>query len=459
MNLSKYFFLPLGLIVLGLALVGFYFTRPVTLWVDGRAIDVTGASLTVGDAIARTGVMLGPEDWLWPAADRWIPASGVIVLERARPVSVWSDGLPLTFDSPERIPANLLKRMGLRLFPGDRLQANGRDVDPLQPLPSMPQVYLQFRPAQTLTVRSGAEMAQVDSSAETLGAALWAAGWALHPGDRVDQALDGLLVDGAQATLRRAQALNIQVGAQEIVAYSAAATVGEALKQAGVSLQEMDYSQPDEDQPLPADGRIRVVRVTEELVFHQITVPYKSNYAPAPNLELDQRSVLTPGMLGVKVSRERVRFEDGQEVSRQTEDEWVASEPVDQVLGYGTQVAVKSIDTPEGTLQYYRAVPMYATSYSPCQQGLDRCSRSTSSGLPLQKGVAAVTLSWYRMFKGARVYVPGYGIATIGDVGGGISGVYWIDLGYSDEDYVGWSQTVTVYFLTPAPANPPPILP
>jgi 3D (Asp-Asp-Asp) domain-containing protein len=154
-----------------------------------------------------------------------------------------------------------------------------------------------------------------------------------------------------------------------------------------------------------------------------------------------------------------VRLEDGQEVSRQTESEWVATEPQDQVLGYGTQIVVKSMDTPDGSIEYYRAVNMYATSYSPCQQGLGRCSLSTSSGTLLKKGVVAVTLTWYRMFKGAQVYIPGYGVGTIGDVGGGIPGVYWIDLGYSEEDFESWSQTVTVYFLTPAPSSAPPILP
>jgi len=39
------------------------------------------------------------------------------------------------------------------------------------------------------------------------------------------------------------------------------------------------------------------------------------------------------------------------------------------------------------------------------------------------------------------------------DIGGGIAGEYWIDLGYSDSDWVNWSKTVTVYFLSPAPAG------
>ena len=48
---------------------------------------------------------------------------------------------------------------------------------------------------------------------------------------------------------------------------------------------------------------------------------------------------------------------------------------------------------------------------------------------------------------------PGYGFATVGDVCGGCVGKPWVDLGYGDDDWQQWSSWVTVYFLTPVPAN------
>ena len=50
-------------------------------------------------------------------------------------------------------------------------------------------------------------------------------------------------------------------------------------------------------------------------------------------------------------------------------------------------------------------------------------------------------------------------LRTVADTGGGIPGKYWIDLGYGEEDFVNWHETVTVYFLNPAPANVPEVLP
>jgi 3D (Asp-Asp-Asp) domain-containing protein len=154
-----------------------------------------------------------------------------------------------------------------------------------------------------------------------------------------------------------------------------------------------------------------------------------------------------------------VRYEDGQEVTRETEAEWTASEPETQLSGYGTQVQVRSMDTPAGPIEYWRSVTVYATSYSPCRLGTGTCNTRTASGAPLQRGIIAVSTPWYRDMAGQSVYIPGYGRAVIGDVGGGIPGEYWIDLGFSDEDYESWHSNVTLYFLTPVPPAIPYILP
>ena len=57
------------------------------------------------------------------------------------------------------------------------------------------------------------------------------------------------------------------------------------------------------------------------------------------------------------------------------------------------------------------------------------------------------------------VYVPGYGPAIVGDVGGGISGTPWIDVAYRPEDDFTWdAHWLTMYFLTPVPSWYPAII-
>jgi hypothetical protein len=60
---------------------------------------------------------------------------------------------------------------------------------------------------------------------------------------------------------------------------------------------------------------------------------------------------------------------------------------------------------------------------------------------------------WYLAMQGQPLYIPGYGFASVEDVCGGCVGRPWIDLGFSDHDFEPWHAGVTVYFLTPVPAN------
>jgi 3D (Asp-Asp-Asp) domain-containing protein len=260
--------------------------------------------------------------------------------------------------------------------------------------------------------------------------------------------------------LHHALPLTIQVDGKKVTVNSAAATVGQALAQAGIALQGLDYSKPAEDQPLPENGKIKVVRVQEQVTLEQKQIPYTTEYVADPRTELDQSSVVDAGQVGVEVTRLRSRYEDGQETEKTTEAQWIASQPRNRKVGFGTKVVIRSLDTPDGKIQYWRAITVYATAYSPCGLGnVAKCYYGTSLGLPVQRGVIAVIYKWYLLMGGQSAYVPGYGKAVIADVGGGIPGKNWIDLGFTDADLEEWHQNVTLYFLTPVPADIPWILP
>ncbi len=297
------------------------------------------------------------------------------------------------------------------------------------------------------------------TAAPTLAGALWQAGIRPSYVDDVSAPLDALLGSSNQVSYNRAIPLTIQVGERQFTTRSAGQTVGQALLDAGIALQGMDYSLPPETEPIPADGSIQVVRVREEVALKQTAVPFTYEYVDDPETELDQKSVIEPGQYGIQVERVRVRYENGKEAARQTEDQWTASEPKPQVVGRGTKVSVKTVDAPGGPLEYWRKMTVYATSYSPCNSGAERCYSGTSLGLPVKRGVIGVTKEWYRLLAGTQVYIPGYGKAVIADIGGGIPGTSWIDLGFSDENFEPWHQNVTIYFLTPIPANVPLALP
>ena len=72
----------------------------------------------------------------------------------------------------------------------------------------------------------------------------------------------------------------------------------------------------------------------------------------------------------------------------------------------------------------------------------------TYTGLRAGKGVVAVDKSVVQLM--SEMYVPGYGFAIAGDIGGGVKGK-WIDLGYDEDNLVLWYSWVDVYLLTPPP--------
>lgn len=444
-------FLPLGLILAGLGLI-FLGPRPLTLLVDGQVVEIHSQGLTVGQALNSVGIHYTSADRITPKPESLLITTSHIKVQHALPVTIL--GTPASFWSLDSIPANWLQYVGQKLFPGDQVLWNGEVIDPARSIRVAPFYTLQVRRAQSVEILSGGAPFKFGSAAFTLGGALLENGFQVRRSDRLTGPFSQSLDQSISLALQAARPVQVWVDGKTRQGFSAGATVGQVLADLGVSLQGLDFSDPPEEFPLPVDGSIRVVRVQEEIVLQETSLPYQSELQPDPELELDQRNVITPGVPGLKVTRQRLRFEDGQEVSRSAEAEWVARQPQNEILGYGTRVVVRTITTAEGTFEYWRAVNVYATSYSPCQLGIPNyCNSVTASGAQLVKGIVAVRLSWYRYMKGAGVYIPGYGTGIVADVGGGIPGRYWIDLGFTDADFQAWHQNTTIYFLTPVPTN------
>lgn len=454
-----YIFSAIGVILAAALIVFLSIDRQVTFVIDGITQPARVRALTVGGALNAAGIALDERDSLQPQRGAWLKDGIQIQITRTRSVSIIElpGGTESQLASASQTAAALLAEADMTLSPEDRVWANGARVKAQQELPPGVPVSLVVRRAQTIDLQIDADARQIQSSAATLGEALAESGILVNPADRLSPSADTPLDRPLQAELHRAAALSIQVDGQTVQARSAAETVGEALAEAGISLQGLDYSLPAENKPIPTGGEIRVVRVTEEVALQQTAVPYTTKYENSDQVALDHQDVIVPGVLGLKVSRERVRYEDGVEVSRSTEGEWVAQEAQEQTVGLGTKIELKTLQTDAGNLEYYRAVTVWVTSYSPCRSGGDRCYPGTSSGMKVQKGVIAVPRAWYGLLVGARVYIPGYGTAVVADTGG-MTG-YWVDVAYSDGDYVPWAQYVTIYFLTPVPSYVPVRLP
>jgi len=459
----RWLFFSIGILLAGLTIATLGSERDIHLVVDGETQTVRTRALTLRGVLRDAGYTLSTEDQTTPSAGTLMIGQRSARLDRSRTVIIHTTTAeePITLTTAEKIPANLLAEAGLEWSPEDIITQNGLAIDPKEPLPAgTGTLTLEYRRAIPITVEDGGSEQTIVSSADTIYAALSESGITLRLADEVTPIGSTRLTAPITVAIERAQPASILMGDQSIRLATTAKTVSQLLAAAQIPLQGLDYTVPAEDQPLPADRQVKVVRVRDEIILEQKSIPFKNTYQMDNTVELDTRKVITAGEYGIEVSRVRVRLEDGVETGRTAEAAWVAKEPKDQVVGYGTQAVVKTIDTPYGNLEYWRAVNVFATSYSPCRLGIPNyCNTQTSSGAQLKQGIVAVTRAWYSWMRGQQVYIPGYGIAVIADVGGGIPGRYWVDLGYTDADYKSWASNVTMYFLTPVPGSYPAILP
>jgi uncharacterized protein YabE (DUF348 family) len=367
----------------------------------------------------------------------------------------------ITLRTEERVPSMILKQAGITLNPHDRLLLNGLPTRLDQPITNLPTsnlpiinypITLQTRHAVTLTLRMPNGEHELQTSAFTIGEAIQEASISLHAADKYDAPLNAP-ISKSPVSLSLTHNITINSHGKTTQFLSSAQTVGEALAEAGIPLIGLDYSIPAENDPIPSDGQIRVVHISESVLLAQKPIPFESELQASADVPIDQTQIMQPGETGLAVQRIRIRYEDGKEVSRLTEDETTVRPPMKRILAYGTKIEVKMSTVDGVNIEYWRAVQMYATAYSPCRSGSDRCYSGTSSGKSLRKGMIGLRYSWYLIMQGQQLYIPGYGFGSVEDVCGGCTGKPWIDLGYSDADFQPWHSWVTVYFLTPVPAN------
>ncbi len=435
----------------GFALIYYATTTPVRIFVDDEWLVVNTHATKVKSVLRSAGIDLFEGDQVFPDISHSLDEVQSIEVHRGFQIYLASNGVLERVITTEQSVADFLASVGITLLPGDRVWVDGvREEDPTRIL-SKDITFLSYKEAQTIELHLGEHDLVIRSAAPTLGEALSEFGVDLMEGDVLDPPADTPLSEIETVLIKRARPVTIFADGVYANTYVVAETVGEALQKAGLPIMNLDYAIPDVVEPLPEDGQIKLVRVREEILSEQIPVPFETIYQPDSELEIDNQVVIDSGVYGVKVSQIRIQYEDDQEVNRNVEGEWLARESTPRRVGYGTKIVIRTLNTSDGPIEYWRAIRMYATSYSPSRAGVPddyEWFGITACGKKLVKGIVAID-NRYIPFH-TMMYVPGYGFAEACDIGGGVKG-RWIDLGYSDHNYKNWHQYVTVYFLTPVP--------
>ncbi len=428
--------------------------HPVTVTADGSTRIAMTYARTVSALLSDMSIALLEGDMVTPALNTPITDDLHIEVVRSRSVTLTVDGQSRIYRTHLTNPTDIMHSAGLSLAGKDRVFVDGTEATQASltdwPVPAS---QITIRRALTVTIDDAGRQLSVETTSDTVGEALFDAGITLYAADTVTPESHTPLSADMTIMIERSRPVTIIADGVTLETRVAGVTVGDALASAGLALVGLDYSVPDTDVRVRGGMRIRVIRAREEVIVEETVQPYETVYQADAGLELDQIQLAQAGQNGVIQTSIRVRYENGIEISRTVEDTRVAQEAMNEVIAYGTNVVLRSIDTPEGPRQYWRRIRMYATSYHPAALGGDNI---TATGDTLRKGIVGSNPDVLPY--GTEVYVPGYGIGKMADTGA-LTRRLRIDLGYSDEDWVSWSRWVDVYLLAPVPAQIDYILP
>jgi len=431
------------------------------IFVDGNRVSVEGRYETVADIVDVAGISLRPEDLIFPALGEAANAETAITISHALPVALYIESEPISnneggneeriFYTHQATLEQFLFETGTWPMPGAEVVADGKPL-PREELTttSLPE-RIDILNQKKITVNDGGTESDFVTFAPTVGEALLGENIRLFLADVVTPSLRTPLPQASEITILRARPVTIKVDGRQEQVRSQANTVTQLMEEMSITMQGLDYTIPDGGSVLHAGDVVEVIRVTEEVTFTDEIIPYDSLSQLTAELELDQRAIIQAGAPGILRWSTVIRYENGIEISRGSAKETVIQAPVNEVLGIGTNIVIRTVDTPGGPLEYWRVVRMRVTAYTAATSGKDPSHPAygiTASGVPAGFGVVAVdpTIVPFRSY----VYVPGYGRAFAGDTGGGVKGRF-IDLGYNEGEIVAWNGYVDVYYLIPVP--------
>jgi uncharacterized protein YabE (DUF348 family) len=444
--------------------------RRVTVMVDGAQETVRTHRHTVTGLLLDLGLTV-------QANDRVAPASKLIHnmevrVERARPVRIVADGRDIRIGSWGDTPQAVLADAGLLVDKYDRVLLDGKPIGLTDPLPQssvaviaptydrghawdsvqISPLQLRVERAIPITVDDGGLPFTVRTTAQTVGEALRQAEITIYLGDRVQPDLGDEVSTGLRVTIQRSQAINLRVDGQEIKTRTQARTVADALATMKIGVAGLDRVSPPLEAELYEGIRIEIIRVREEVKVAEEITPFETIFEADPTLPLDTQQAATPGAEGITRGRYRVWYEDGQEVKRVLEDRWIAQEPAERVIAYGQKIEPKVFTSPSGDqFTYWRKIRMAATSYSASTAGVSSDKPyygHTFTGDRMRRGIVAVDPRIIPLR--SKVYIPEYGYGDALDMGSAIL-ARRIDLGYDDHNLVYWNKWVDVYLLWPPP--------
>lgn len=329
------------LVAVALLLMDYSLQAAVTVEVNGASYGIRTHADTVQEALDAAGVVVDPEDTVWPPLDAALKDDDTIVIYKAHAVALQrADGVQHVRTQAIQ-PLDILTEQGITVGPYDVVQVDGQDI-PANELASLhwtdPPLSLRVVFSTAITVVDGDQSYTIHTTQTDVGRALDGAGFKLYLADQVMPELATPITPELVIDIVRAMPVIVLADGQRLETRTLGPTVGDALTDIGLAPIGQDYTIPALETPLEPGMTIQLIRVTEEVVTKDEPIPFATIYQPDANLMPNEKRVIQEGVDGVRTSEIRVRYENGKEVSRVVQEEWVTRPPTPRMIMLGERV-------------------------------------------------------------------------------------------------------------------------
>ena len=269
------------------------------------------------------------------------------------------------------------------------------------------------------------------SAARTVGDFLKERGITTGAGDYIHPSADTPITGDMQIEYSAAVPVTFVSGQTRREIVSNAADVGALLEERGVHLGTYDTVSPSLADPIVAGETIRLTRIAKWISAQQIHIAPKTINEIDFSLAPGKTKIVSAGSAGVRLAIISFVSTDGK-VQKHVLASHLLRKPKARVLavGVGTYAAFAAFAQRGLQKTAYiaaDALDMVATAYTAACSG---CSGYTATGYRAGRGIVAVDPRVIPL--GTKLFIPGYGFAIAGDTGGAIVG-YRIDLGFNSE--------------------------
>lgn len=175
---------------------------------------------------------------------------------------------------------------------------------------------------------------------KTIGDFLAAHKLDLKEGDSIFPSAELPIFSGMRILIARAHEVTVKADGSEKVLHTQALSVGQALQEGSITLDEDDIVKPERDTLVTPNMLVAVTRVEISEETKEVAIAFDKKVNEDDKLSWRKMMVTQKGEKGIKQMTYRVSRYDGKEVNRHLIDTETTKDPVTEITTQGTYVKV-----------------------------------------------------------------------------------------------------------------------